>query len=645
MPSVSALSVPSASPATFGGRPSSAGCALMSSSEMLIRRTLGRSSYHCESDAPTGRERPELSAPDEATGRMKQTGCGGWAARHGRPWNNPGMTARLEELVAEGRAALRAGDAAGARRALEQAVGASGVGDVIEGLARASYLELDYVTAIDGWERAYAAHRDAGDHVGAVRVARSLAYMYWRSSATVRSSAAGWLARADAARRHDRVDGGAAGSRSTSRMFEGDRARKEERLPRGARASPGSFGDTDLEFVDARLPRGEPRPRRPHRGGHDAARRGARGGGGQRGRRLLRARGDLLPALRGVRARARRRTRRPVDPDRRGDRRAAAASGGLRVLPHALRRRAHRGRTVAGGRRGADRGRAPVGPRSAVVVAQRRPRPPRRPARPAGPVRGGRAAARRPRRHCRRRGRPPARRDPSGEGRHVARRRRARARPRPGRPAEHGGGAAAGAAGRRPPRRRTRLDEAAVAAEQLATCAAVPPERLPHGGRPRWPAAGCASRPAPATRRRASARRSPASPGRRCRWRWRTPGSSSPTRCSPNVPKWRWPRLEPRSTAFERLQAARHVDAAAAVLRTLGVRTDGQARARAADQARGRGARAARPRAVEPRDLRPALHQPQDRRAPRRQRPRQARAAQPGRGRRVRRPAPNQATE
>ena len=44
----------------------------------------------------------------------------------------------------------------------------------------------------------------------------------------------------------------------------------------------------------------------------------------------------------------------------------------------------------------------------------------------------------------------------------------------------------------------------------------------------------------------------------------------------PSARRWRWPRRGPRSTAFERLQAARHADAAAAVLRSLGVRATGQ---------------------------------------------------------------------
>ena len=103
--------------------------------------------------------------------------------------------------------------------------------------------------------------------------------------------------------------------------------------------------------------------------------------------------------------------RRSVDPDRRGDRRAARAARGLGVLPHALRRAADRGRPVARGRRRTDRGGAAVGPRAAVAARRR--------AAPGWPTCGcGRAASRRPsscstastRRRPRRR--PPARRDP-----------------------------------------------------------------------------------------------------------------------------------------------------------------------------------------------------------------------------------------
>ena len=53
---------------------------------------------------------------------------------------------------------------------------------------------MNFPLAIADWERAYAAHRDAGDHVGAVRVARTLAYM--NGSRRRLGGMSGWLARA-----------------------------------------------------------------------------------------------------------------------------------------------------------------------------------------------------------------------------------------------------------------------------------------------------------------------------------------------------------------------------------------------------------------------------------------------------------------
>jgi hypothetical protein len=95
------------------------------------------------------------------------------------------MTGPVDELLEQGRAALRAGDSVSARRALESAhevatrsAGCLVWGDVLEGLARVSYLELQFPQAIDSWEQSYSAHRASQDGVGAVRVARTLAYMY-----------------------------------------------------------------------------------------------------------------------------------------------------------------------------------------------------------------------------------------------------------------------------------------------------------------------------------------------------------------------------------------------------------------------------------------------------------------------------------
>ena len=88
------------------------------------------------------------------------------------------MTVPVQELLAEGRAALMAGDAAEARRALEQVLATSPSGEVLEGLARAAYLALDFEQAIREWEQAYAAFRGAGDQLGMVRVARTLSGLY-----------------------------------------------------------------------------------------------------------------------------------------------------------------------------------------------------------------------------------------------------------------------------------------------------------------------------------------------------------------------------------------------------------------------------------------------------------------------------------
>jgi hypothetical protein len=65
----------------------------------------------------------------------------------------------------------------------------------LEADARSLYPSRDFSAAITAWERAYAAYRDAGDTVGAVRMARTLAGMHGSISddAAVMN---GWLCRA-----------------------------------------------------------------------------------------------------------------------------------------------------------------------------------------------------------------------------------------------------------------------------------------------------------------------------------------------------------------------------------------------------------------------------------------------------------------
>jgi DNA-binding CsgD family transcriptional regulator len=147
----------------------------------------------------------------------------------------------------QGRAALRAGDAASARGALSRAFELEPSGAVIEGLARAAYLEQDFSAAVDGWERAYAAYRQGGDHIAAVRASRILAYLYF-SIVGDHAVGNGWLRRALT------LLGESPGSPERGwvalnrGMFEPDRARKEE-LFRDALTVARQSGDTDLEFA------------------------------------------------------------------------------------------------------------------------------------------------------------------------------------------------------------------------------------------------------------------------------------------------------------------------------------------------------------------------------------------------------------
>jgi DNA-binding NarL/FixJ family response regulator len=161
------------------------------------------------------------------------------------------MGAGAEELIAEGRGALRAGDARRAREAFEAARADDDSGDeraeILDGLARVAYLELDFQQAITLYERAYGRYRAQGDRVGAVTVARTLAGLY----GTIIGDWAvmnGWLSRAQT------VMGGDAEPREqgwvalTRGMFAPDRAHKNE-LFDVALTTARAARDVDLEVA------------------------------------------------------------------------------------------------------------------------------------------------------------------------------------------------------------------------------------------------------------------------------------------------------------------------------------------------------------------------------------------------------------
>ena len=357
---------------------------------------------------------------------------------------------------------------------------------------------------------------------------------------TARSSAtgavmSGWLARAQTLLGGAGSRPRAAGWRSTSACSKRDRARKEAALPRGARGRPAgsatpTWSSSTLAYLGASLVHAD----RTEEGMLllDEALAAVAGSEVDDFCVLEEIFCQLFSACEHAHDVDR---GRPVDPR---SARRSPRGGKLPAVSAFCRTHyggvAHRGRAVARGRRGADRGGAALGARPALA-ARRRARPAGRPARPAGPVRGGRAAARRARRRRRRRtpagGHPPrARRDvrspgTSSSGRWTRSTRRAR-------PPRHCWRCSSTSTS---PRNCSTRPTAAV--ERLVACADRHPSAyLARRGRA-GPRAGSAWPTARATRRPACARRSPASPRPRCRWSSPTPGSSWPTPCSPTGPR------------------------------------------------------------------------------------------------------------
>jgi DNA-binding NarL/FixJ family response regulator len=151
------------------------------------------------------------------------------------------------QLVIEGRDALKVGDAARARQAFERALEGTGGGDALEGLARVEYLDGNFGLAVERWEQAYAAYRDAGNHVGSVRCARNLGYMHGAVLGN-RAVMSGWLARAQTLL-GDAPDSLEAGWVALGvGMFSADRQVRERRF-REAVALARRHGDTDLALV------------------------------------------------------------------------------------------------------------------------------------------------------------------------------------------------------------------------------------------------------------------------------------------------------------------------------------------------------------------------------------------------------------
>jgi DNA-binding CsgD family transcriptional regulator len=152
------------------------------------------------------------------------------------------MTAEVQ--VERGREALRRGDAAAAREAFEQA---EQTAEILEGLSAASFVLLEYPRAIDEMERAYALYRASGDGAGAARTARKLGGMHG-STAGDWAVASGWVARAKSLLSAQPTSNERGWVALTEGMFEGNRSAKD-RAFHAALHVGRETGDTELTFV------------------------------------------------------------------------------------------------------------------------------------------------------------------------------------------------------------------------------------------------------------------------------------------------------------------------------------------------------------------------------------------------------------
>src|SRR3954462_212786 len=150
----------------------------------------------------------------------------------------------VPDMLERARPAIRSGDAASARRVLE--AGDPVDAAVREELGQVCYLELDFRGAIEAWEAAYPGYHAAGDAVGALRVARTLAYLYL-SVVGDDAVAGGWLARARTLLAgQDGVEAGWVALNAG--MFDGDRTAKDASF-RAALTLARRYDDRDLELT------------------------------------------------------------------------------------------------------------------------------------------------------------------------------------------------------------------------------------------------------------------------------------------------------------------------------------------------------------------------------------------------------------
>ncbi|MEQ7004811.1 LuxR C-terminal-related transcriptional regulator [Actinopolymorpha sp. B17G11] len=150
-------------------------------------------------------------------------------------------------LIDQGVAALRAGDTVTARSAFELALADTESGAALEGLAEALYWQRDYSAAAAHYERAYAAHRQEGNSMAAGLAARTAGWIrgYVLGDWAVGS---GWFARARTIFTEAREDGPEHGWVLLIDAYSEPDVQVREDLLREAVTIGRRFGDPDIEF-------------------------------------------------------------------------------------------------------------------------------------------------------------------------------------------------------------------------------------------------------------------------------------------------------------------------------------------------------------------------------------------------------------
>jgi DNA-binding NarL/FixJ family response regulator len=156
------------------------------------------------------------------------------------------VSATFDELVRDGKDALQRGDVASAREALDAALAEGESGEALEARGKIAYIDTAFADCMRWYERAHAAYRAEHDPSSAIRTARLLAFM---NGGIIGDGAVmnGWMARAETlGGDEDSIDRGWVAL--TRSLFEPDRPTKDALLQESLGAAR-RFGDSDLELV------------------------------------------------------------------------------------------------------------------------------------------------------------------------------------------------------------------------------------------------------------------------------------------------------------------------------------------------------------------------------------------------------------